>query len=191
MLDQESDTEARVRAHGSVVVQGGHGGRGRIVELWPAGLRFTPVAGARRFEVAASIELDLRLDGKAGGWERFSGRVERIEDDGTIAIELAGAPPGFEEVLREERIAELARATTPHLLVVDPMPMRRASIVERLREAGCHVSEAATPLDAIVHLGESRTRPRLALIAETYPADNSDELHAFMTAAHVAVRRYS
>jgi hypothetical protein len=52
------------------------------------------------------------------------------------------------------------------------------------RATGCGVIEAATPLEAIVRLGESSFEPDVIAIADSHPAAAADEMRDFVERNH-------
>jgi PleD family two-component response regulator len=71
------------------------------------------------------------------------------------------------------------------VLVVDSQAPRRQHLAATLRRAACDVTEAATPLEAIAHLGSSRAQPSYVAVADTVPSSIGDELRAYLTATHL------
>lgn len=176
-----------MRARGRVVVQGSAGGRGKVVDVSTSGVRFRLAGPAGEYRVADRLSLDLRFDGARGGWWTITGRVVRCDADGQIAICFEAVPSDFATWIDAELHAAREAEDVDHVLLVDPMPLRRIETARTLRDAGRRVSEAATPLDAIDRLGESRYNPRLAAIADTVPASIANELRAYLRREHPAI----
>ena len=107
---------------------------------------------------------------------------------GQVAVAFDDIPTDFEDRIQAELVAALEEAGVVDVLVVDPVALRRGQLAASLRARGRHVSEAATPLDAIDRLGESRHHPGMIAIADTVPAGIADELRAYVRVEHPDVR---
>jgi hypothetical protein len=70
------------------------------------------------------------------------------------------------------------------VLLVDPVPRRRATAAAALRATGRCVRAVATPLCAIHQLGESDDRLTMVAIADTEPAGIADDLRDYVRGAH-------
>jgi CheY-like chemotaxis protein len=79
--------------------------------------------------------------------------------------------------------ASLASARVISVVLVDQDAARRARIATGFRAIGCEVVEAATQLEAIVRLGESRFEPDVIALANPQPG-TADDLRAFVERAH-------
>lgn len=174
----------RVRARGCVAVHGDGYGRGKIVDLSTDGMRLRLTGPHAPYRVDGRVDLDLRFDGATGGWWRMSGRIVRVDARGQLAVAFDDVPTDFEDRIQAELVAALEEAGAIDVLIVDPVAPRRGELAVALRAAGRHVSEAATPLDAIDQLGESRHHPGLIVIADTVPASIANELRAHVRVEH-------
>lgn len=74
----------------------------------------------------------------------------------------------------------------PHVLLVDPIGVRRRELATSLRATGRSVFEAATPLEAIRNLGHA-PRHQIVAIAETSPRSIGEELRAYVIREHIGV----
>jgi hypothetical protein len=177
--------DARVHARGRVAVDG-HG-RGKIIDVSTGGVRFRVAGPLVRFDLGDQVDLELRFDGAEGGWWRLAGRVVRNAGAGVVVVAFAATPTDFEDWMHAELLAELESEDERHVMLVDPIAARRGQVAATLRESGRTVAEAATPLDAIDRLGESRYRPRTIAVADTVPARVADELRAYLLAEHADI----
>jgi hypothetical protein len=162
-------------------------GRGKIVDVSTGGVRFRVAGPLVRFDVGDHVDLELRFDGAEGGWWQLAGRVVRIGGGGVVVVAFAQTPIDFEDWMHAELVSALESEGEAHVMLVDPIALRRGRIAATLRDSGRTVSEAATPLDAIDRLGESRYRPRTIAVADTVPAGVADELRAYLLAEHADI----
>ena len=70
------------------------------------------------------------------------------------------------------------------VLLVDPLPRRRATAAAAFRATGRRVRAVATPLCAIHQLGASHDRTTMIAIADTVPAEIADDLRAYVRDEH-------
>jgi len=180
---------SRVAATGSVVVYPRYGTsiRGRVVDLSAGGVRFA-LDQAPAWGPGVEVEIDLRLDGAAYGWFRFSGVVARVAAGDETAVAFTAVPDAFATAVRRELQAAVAGADALRVLLVDPDAPRRVVAAAALRAARCEVTEAATPLDAIAYLEDSQAYPWIVAIADTAPTSIADELRSHVRAHHAMVR---
>jgi len=129
------------------------------------------------------VSVDLRFDGPHSAWSRLSGRVLRI-DGNKIAIALDDVPAAFQLILAEMSSSAHHRRRVLSVVLVDATGRRRVRMAEAFRAAGCAVIEVATPLEAIVRLGEASFEPDLIAIADSAPTSTSEELRLFVEDAH-------
>lgn len=180
---------ARVAATGSVVVHPRYGTsiRGHIVDLSAGGVRFA-LAQAPSWGPGVELDLDLRLDGAAFGWFRFSGVVARVAAGDETAVVFTAVPDAFAAAIRHELQAAVTGAGAHGVLLVDPEAPRRTLVAAALRAAGCDVTEAVTPLDAISYLQNSQTYPWIVAVADTVPSTTADDLRDHIRSHHALVR---
>jgi len=173
---------ARVAASGHVLIHGEEGSRGRIVDVSASGVRLRLAERSRRHWRGVHVELELRIDGATGGWWKLTGRIVRVDPGRVVVVAFDHLPTGFEDGIQVELVAALEGDAMPHVLLVDSLTWRRTQTAALLRATGRRVSEAATPLDAISHLGEARAR--VVAIADTVPSGIADELRAYVRTEH-------
>jgi hypothetical protein len=180
---------SRVAAIGNVVVHPRYGdtARGHIIDLSAGGVRFA-LDRPPSWGPGVELDLDLRLDGAAFGWFRFSGIVARIAADDATAVAFTAVPEAFAVAIRRELQAAVAGADTLGVLLVDPDGPRRVLVAAALRAAKCEVTEVATPLDAISYLQDSQTYPWIVAVADTVPTTIADDLRSHVRANHALVR---
>ena len=136
----------------------GHEQRGRIANVSEGGVYVVTSATAPEELLARNVELEIRLDAGHAAWLRATGQIVRIDQDGlAISFDLLAAP-----LLR--MIDELSTASRAHdriitVVLIDADDQRRSGMAAGFRATGCTVIEAATPLEAIVRLGESSFEP--------------------------------
>jgi len=173
----------RVCVRGRVVMHGDGYGCGEIRDVSMAAIRFRFADPTARFGIDDTVELNVRFDGAAGEWSGMSGRVARV-DAPEIVVVFHDLPADFEDRIQGQLLAMLESEHVMHVLLVDPVSQRRSLVAASLRAAGRRVSEAATPLDAIDQLGESRAHLGTVAIADTIPPSIADELRAYLRSAH-------
>ena len=171
----------RVTARGSVIVD--HH-RAKITDVSASGVRVARCEPRAAYEVDESIGLMVRFDGARGRWWRTQGRVVRVEADGSVVVAFRDVPPGLVDAVRAELQDAADGEDVARVLVVDPDAGRRGRLAASFRAAGLRVTEAATPLDAIVCLSESRGYPHTVAIADTIPARVADELRTYLELEH-------
>jgi len=190
MRSIERRRDERVVTGGSVVVHaeaGGHA-RGRIVDVSKGGMRIQLADGAPHCEVGDRVWMDLHFDREAASWIRVGVEVMRVDPDGGMAIAIQIIPLGFADSVQEVLRTAVEAAASSQVLLVDGSAERRAMLATALREAGCYVEEAATPLEAIAVLGHDDTRDWLVAVADTVPPTIADELRTHVADAHPRVR---
>ncbi|HET7503594.1 MAG TPA: PilZ domain-containing protein [Kofleriaceae bacterium] len=177
----------RVRSKASICIHGGSRTiRGRVVDLAVGGvcvradLPFGLICLIGRL-----VHVDLRPDTRASKQFVLTGRVLRVSPPtGNIAIKFDAVPEGFEDFVQDELLAAVQHDSLPRMILVDTRGPRRNTIANAFRAAGCDVTEASTPLEAIAHLGGSRFEPGLIAIADTVPESVAEELREFVLVEH-------
>ena len=91
----------------------------------------------------------------------------------------------------DELLAAIAAGAASPVLLVDADRARRHGLAAELRNAGSHVDESATPLEALAALGAGGARPWLVAIADSEPAVIADELRAYVADAHPHLRNFT
>ena len=181
----------RVRSKGSIRIHCGHRViLGRVVDLAVGG-----VCVRAEFPIGLIGELvrvDLRLDAGASKHFALLGRVLRVSiPTRRMAIGFDTVPDGFEDCVHDELLAAVEHDMLPRMILVDTADGRRNRIASAFRNAGCHVTEASTPLEAIAHLGGSRFELGLIAIADTVPETVAEQLRAFLLDEHPGVHMVS
>jgi CheY-like chemotaxis protein len=183
---QEQRRTRRVCSKGSIRVR--HGveiTRGRVVDLAVGGVRV-------RSEIIAlcvgdTVTLELTLDPSPGVVFALRGHVLRSTSESrTFVVRFESIPRAFEDCVNEE-LQALAESR-PRLILIDPTVDHRAPIASGLRTGGCLVTEVATPLEAIVALGQLRFDPTVIAVATTESESVADELCAYLRDDHPAVQ---
>ena len=174
----------RVRAKGSVRIHRGNRViSGRMVDLAVGGvcMRTELPLGL----LGEQVRVDLRLDGSGSRHFALLGRVLRVSlPTGRMAIGFDAAPDDFEDCVQDELLAAMEHDALPRMILVDTVGERRHKIASAFRTAGCHVTEASTPLEAIAHLTGSRFELGLIAIADTVPEAVAEELREFLLEEH-------
>jgi CheY-like chemotaxis protein len=176
----------RVVANGSVILYGHETTRGRLSNVSSAGMAMRLAEGGPRCSCGEPVEIELHLDRTGATWLRFRGEVVR-SDEREVAISFTAVPLDFAQVVQDALVSALEGAALAHVLLVDADAERRTSFAALLRRAGCRVVEAATPFDAIAHLGGSAIHSWVVAIASTVPASTADELQRFLTESDAPV----
>ena len=180
----------RVRSKGSIRIHcSNHVIRGRLVDMTVGGIcvRTELPTGL----IGESVRVDLTLDAAS---KRFAllGRVLRVSvPTRRVALGFDAAPEGFEDCVQDELLAAVKHDTLPRMILVDTAEARRSEIATAFRNAGCHVTEASTPLEAIAYLGRSRFEPGLIAIADSVPETVAEQLREFLLDEHPAAHMVS
>lgn len=161
--------------------------RGRIADLSVGGLSATTRVTAPERLLGARVEIDLRLDGRDHGWLELRGRMQRIGAN-SLAVSFDNVPPDLVRTIEELRTSSYDRRRVLSIVLVDADPERRAALASGFRASHCAVIDAATPLEAIVRLGESHFEPDVIAIADSSPAAVADELRRFVDSEHPHAR---
>lgn len=160
--------------------------RGRVVDLAVGGVRVSadiPLELVCR--IGALVRVELRPDAAASKQFTLRGRMLRVNPRTRhIAIGFEPVSGDFVEFVRDELLAAVTHDSAPRMLLVDGCGKRRAAIASAFRKAGCDVTEASTPLEAIAHLAGSRFEPGLIAIADTVPEAIAEELRDFVLVEH-------
>jgi hypothetical protein len=161
------------------------GKRGRVVNISSSGalLEVPAPAGLSGDKVA----VEIRLDGPQRDWMRLTGRVMRMEA-GRIAVAFEDKPSEFDDLMADITSASRTNDRWLSVVMIDATESRRVAMAEAFRAAGCDVIDVATPLAAIVELGESHFEPDLIAIADSLPSTVSEELRRFVETDHPEVK---
>jgi hypothetical protein len=161
----------------------GYALHGRIANLGEGGMLVIPDVDAPERLLGRLADVEVRLDGGFARWLQATGRIARISDGGvavafdTLSSELRGA-------LDELTTASRARNRVLSVVLIDAETERRSAMTAGFRATGCGVIDVATPLEAIVRLGESSFEPDVIAIADSYPAAAADEMRGFVERNH-------
>ena len=166
----------RVRSKGSIRIHcGSHVIRGRLVDMAVGGVCVR--AELPIDLIGEPVRVDLTLDAATAKHFALLGRVLRVSlPTRRVAIGFDAVPEDFEDWVQDELLAAVKHDTLPRMILVDTAEGRRSKIASAFRNAGCHVTEASTPLEAIAHLGGSRFEPGLIAIADSVPETAAEQL---------------
>ena len=173
----------RVRSKGSVRIHCGNRMiPGRIVDLAVGGICVRAELPLGVLGLLGELtRIDLRLDGGASKQFALLGRVLRVSTPTrSIAIGFDAVPEDFEDCVQDELLAAVEHDALPRMILVDAVDARRNEIASAFRNAGCHVTEASTPLEAIAYLGGSRFELGLIAIADSVPETVAEQLREFL-----------
>ena len=174
----------RIAPKGTVLVRAGtYLLRGRVENLSLGGLSATTLVTAPERLLASSVEIELRFDGSDRAWCELGGRLLRSGAT-SLAVAFDRVPTGFAQTIEEMHDALHGRRRVLSIVLVDAKDDRREMVADGFRAACCNVIDTATPLEAIVRLGESHFEPDVIAIADSSPAAISDELRRFVDREH-------
>lgn len=177
----------RVRAKGSIRLHSGNRMiPSRLVDMAVGGIcvRAEQPIGLVGL-IGGLVRVDLRLDARPAKHFALLGRVLRAHiPTRQVAIAFDAVPDGFEDCVQDELLAAMEHDALPRMILVDTVRARRDHIASAFRSAGCHVTEASTPLEAIAHLTAARFELGLIAIADTVPETVAEELREFLLEEH-------
>jgi PilZ domain len=177
----------RVRSKGSVQIRRGARIIGaRVVDLAVGGICVrTDIAIGLVGVIGEPVRIHLRLDAVPPREFALLGHVLRASAaTNLVALRFDALPADFEDWIQDELLAAVEHDALPRMILVDSPGARRRMIANAFRNAGCHVTEASMPLDAIAQLGLSRFEPDLIAIADSVPEAVAEELRAFLLEEH-------
>lgn len=176
---------ARIQPKGTVTLRAlGNAHRARLVNIGGGGMFVGSDVSLPERLLGRSVDLELRFDGALAAWQKASGRVVRIDADGVAVVFDAPTAPVLLRMLDELTTASHASSRVVSAVLIDPVAPRRETIAAGFRAAGCEVIAVATPLEAIVRLGESHFEPDIIAVADSEPASAADEMRAFVERNH-------
>ncbi|HEX7839750.1 MAG TPA: PilZ domain-containing protein [Kofleriaceae bacterium] len=175
----ERRRDVRVVANGSVVVHGGVSSRGRLSNVSSSGMHVRLAEGEPCSSSGEQVGVELHLDRAGATWLQFRGEIVRAGER-EVAIHFTAVPLDFVDVIQDALTSVLEGTAVAHVLLVDGNTDRRVPFAALLRKAGCRVAEAATPLEAIAHLGGSAIERWMVVITDTLPTSIADELRRFL-----------
>jgi PilZ domain len=180
----ERRRHARITPKGTSVVHArSYALRGRIVNLGEGGMFVTTRVSAPEPLLGSAVDIELRLDTGFAQWLRGTGRIVRITADG-VAISFDVLPAELRRMIDDLTTASRARVRILSVILIDARASRRAAMAAGFRAAGCAVIEAATPLEAIVRLGESSFEPDVIAVADSHPTVAAAEMRDFVQHNH-------
>ena len=161
--------------------------QGRVANLSRGGLLIATRTTAVQRVLGERIDVSLRLDGGETNWFELGAQVMRINAS-SIAMSLITVPLGFTQYIEDTVTRSERNDRMLSIVIVDATAERRSAMAEAFRSGGCTVIEVSTPLEAIVRLGESDFEPDLVAIADSQPAETSDEMRRFVEIEHPGAR---
>ena len=180
----ERRRHARISPKGTSVVHAtSYALRGRIGNLGQGGMFIATRVIAPDRLLGSVVDIELRLDTGFAQWVRGTGRIVRITAAG-IAIAFDALPAELRQMIDELATASCARVRILSVILIDAHASRRSAMAAGFRAAGCAVIEAATPLEAIVRLGESSFEPDVIAIADSHPTTAAHEMRDFVERNH-------
>lgn len=156
---------------------------GRIANLGEGGMLVITEVDATERLLGSLADVEVRLDGGFAQWLQATGRIVRITGRG-VAIAFDALSGELRGMIDELTTASRARIRVLSVVLIDADAQRRSAMTAGFRATGCGVIEAATPLEAIVRLGESSFEPDVIAIADSHPAAAADEMCAFVERNH-------
>jgi PilZ domain len=180
----ERRRHARISPKGTVVAHASdHVQHGRISNLGFGGLFATTAVAAPARLLERTARIEIRFDGQQGDWLHANGRFSRITA-GAMALTLDELSPDLQRVIGEMVGSSRAHGRVMNMVLIDADVVRRTRMSIAFQMAGCTVVDAASPLEAIVRLGESMFEPDLIAIADSAPSQISDDLRQFVEREH-------
>jgi hypothetical protein len=177
----ERRTHARIVAKGAVsLLTANHAQRGRIANLGAGGMFVLTSATAPERLLRRAVEFQIRLDGGQAEWLHGSGEIVRIHAGG-LAVAFATLPAGLVHMIDHLTTAAHASARVMSVVLIDVEEHRRSAMAAGFRATGCSVIEAATPLEAVVRLGEAMFEPDVIAVADSQTAA---EMRVFVEREH-------
>jgi hypothetical protein len=181
----ERRLHTRIAPKGAVLLHAlGQTTRGRVANISEGGMFVVTRVKTPDRLLARVVDVELRLDGARAEWLSTSARIVRVQATG-VAMAFAGPPPAMlVRMLDELTTASHANARVITVVLIDAATQRRTAMAAGFRATGCIVIEAATPLDAIVRLGESTFEPDVIAVADTATSTDAEEMRAFIERDH-------
>ncbi|MEO8701128.1 MAG: PilZ domain-containing protein [Kofleriaceae bacterium] len=180
----ERRTDVRIELKGTAKFHvGEHSQNARIANISIGGVLAMTTVTAPEHVLGRAVDLEIRLDTMASEWLQLHGKITRI-DAVSVAIAFDAVAPSFVRLLDELSTASNASRRVVSVVLIDATPARRYRVAEAFRAVGCTVLEVATPLEAIVRLGELRFEPNLIAIADSMPSTTSEEMRTWVEREH-------
>jgi hypothetical protein len=156
---------------------------GRIANLGEGGMLVITDVDAPERLLGRGTDVEVRLDGGFAQWLQATGRIVRIASGG-VAIAFDTLSGELRAMIDELATASRARIRVLSVVLIDADAERRSAMTAGFRATGCGVIEAATPLEAIVRLGESSFEPDVIAIADSDPSAAADQMRGFVERNH-------
>jgi hypothetical protein len=180
----ERRRHARIRPKGTLLLRvEDYALHGRIANLGEGGMLVITEVDAPERLLGCLADVEVRLDGGLAQWCQAAGRIVRIAGGG-VAIAFDTLSGELRGMIDELAMASCACSRLLSVVLIDADAQRRSAMTAGFRAAGCGVIEAATPLEAIVRLGESSFEPDVIAIADSCPAAAADEMRGFVERNH-------
>jgi hypothetical protein len=180
----ERRQHVRISPKGTVILHAGeHARRARIANIGHGGLFATTKVGASDRLLGRTVDLELRLDDRMAQWLPVTGKIVRVVADG-FAVAFTMIPPALVRLLDDTSQASRNHRRRISVVLIDEDTARRSVIADGFRDVGCDVIEGATPLEAIVRLGESPFEPDLIAIADSIAASVAEDLRRWVELEH-------
>jgi hypothetical protein len=158
---------------------------GRIANLGEGGMLIitdTDVNAPERL-LGRLASAEVRLDSGFAQWSHGTGKIVRVAGR-RVAIAFETLSGDLRRMIDELATAARARTRVLSVVLIDADTQRRSAMTAGFRATGCGVIEAATPLEAIVRLGESSFEPDVIAIADSHPATAAVEMRSFVERYH-------
>ncbi len=182
----ERRRHARIIAKGAVTLHtAGPALHGRIANVGLGGMFVQTVPRVLGL-LRRPVDLEMRLDVGHAEWLPATGEIVRIDEHG-VAIAFDTPPAALLRMLDQLGTAARASARVLSVILIDAGDARRSAMAAGFRAAGCNVIEAATPLEAIVRLGETMFEPDVIAVAESQTSAAA-EMRAFIEREHPATK---
>jgi PilZ domain len=184
--DPDRRHHARIEPKGTVVIHVAEAAyRGRLVNIGAGGIYATVALGAH-VVVESVVDVELRFDGALAIWQRVAGRISRIDSAGAAIAFDTPTTPLLLRMIDELTTASHASARVISVVLIDANAARRGVIATGFGKVGCDVMQVATPLEAIVRLGESHFEPDVIAVANSESTAAADEMRAFVERDHAS-----
>ena len=186
----ERRKRARVALKGTAILLAGeHAVRARLVNISEGGFFASTLVTPPRRILGRSVDIELRLDDRRSQWIRLEGKIVRIGNE-SVAVSL-NATAALVRLVDGMTAASRARERVISVILIDEDAERRKLLAEAFQLVGCSLIEAATPLEAIVRLGESTFEPDVIAVADSIPAATANEMREFVARNHPHVKLVS
>lgn len=178
-MPHEQRRTMRVCSKGAVMLRcGSRLIRGRIHDLAAGGvnvhaelpLGFQALTGR-------CVHVDLGVGERAPRWFALDGHVVRASvGTKTIAVAFDAVPSAYEDWVQDRLLEAIEHDQLPPMILLDVDTFRRTAIADALREVGCRVTEAATPLAALAHLARATGEAPVIVLPDSIDEAVAEEL---------------